>query len=70
MGVVLGAIWWVVALPFRLVFRAVELLGRLTALILGFLLMVLGVALGAAAIPVLGVPIFVIGLVITIRSLD
>lgn len=67
----LGTLWSVFTLPFRLVARAVELLGRLTALIIGFTLMVLGVALGAGGggLSLLGIPVFVVGLVLTLRAL-
>ncbi len=66
---VLGAIWTVLTLPFRLVAWLVELLGRLTGVILGFVLMVVGMALAASPFFVIGIPLFVIGLLITLRSL-
>ena len=67
---VMGAIWAVVTLPFRLLAWVVDLLGRLTGLVLGFVLMVVGVALWAAGpLFVIGVPLFVIGLLLTLRSL-
>ncbi len=67
---VLGTLWWVVTLPFRLLFGVVGLFGRLTALALGFVLMVLGVAFLAGPIPVLGIPLFVVGLLVSYRSLE
>jgi hypothetical protein len=70
LGAMFGTIWWVVTLPFRLAFGVVEWLGRLTALALGFALMVLGVALWAVPLFALGIPVFVVGLLITLRSLD
>lgn len=70
LGSVLRALWWVVTLPLRLLFRAVEILGRATALILGFVLMVVGVALSAGSLVVLGIPTFVVGLLVTLRSLE
>ena len=71
-GSVFRALWWVVTLPLRLLFRTVEMLGRATALILGFLLMVVGVALFSAGSiwMVFGIPLFVVGLVVTLRSRD
>jgi hypothetical protein len=66
---VLGAIWAVITLPFRLVIWLVEMLGRLTGLVLGFALMVLGMALMASPFFVIGVPLFVVGLLFTLRSL-
>jgi hypothetical protein len=70
LGSVPRALWWVVLLPFRLLFRVVELLGRATALILGFVLMVVGVALSAGSAAVFGIPTFVVGLLVTLRSLE
>ena len=68
-GTMLGAIWTVVTLPFRLVLGAVELLGRLTGLVLGFALMVVGVALSASPFYIVGIPVFLVGLVLTLRSI-
>ena len=65
----LQAIWWVISLPFRILAWVVEFLGRLVALIVGFLLMVLGIALWAGMIGILGIPLFVIGLLLTLRAL-
>lgn len=63
------ALWSVLSLPFRLLAWVVELLGRLAALIVGFSLMVVGVALWAGMFFVFGVPIFIIGLLLTLRAL-
>ena len=70
LGAMLGAIWTVVTLPFRLLMWLVEWLGRLTALALGFVLMVVGVALWASPLLIIGIPVFIVGLLITLRSLD
>jgi hypothetical protein len=67
---VLSTIWYAVCLPFRLVFWLIALLGRLTGVILGFLLMVVGMALWASPFFVVGIPLFVIGLVLTLRCLE
>ena len=64
-----GAIWWVITFPFRILAWAVELLGRLAALIVGFGLMLVGVAFSAGAFYVLGIPLFVVGLLLTLRAL-
>jgi hypothetical protein len=69
LGVVLGTIWGVITLPFRLVVWVVELLGRITGLVLGFVLMVVGMALCAGPLVLFGVPVFIIGLLLTLRSL-
>ena len=65
----LGALWSIVTLPFRLVGWAVEIFGRLVGVVLGFLLMVVGVAFCAAPLYVVGIPLFVIGLLLALRSL-
>ena len=66
---VLGAAWALVTLPFRLVFGLFGLLGRLAALITGFSIMVLGAALLPSPIPLLGLILFAIGLLLSLRSL-
>ncbi len=68
-GAIFGTIWWVVTLPFRLLIRTVELLGRATAFVLGFVAMVVGVALCAGPLFLIGIPVFVVGLLITLRAL-
>ena len=70
MGIVFGTLWSVVLFPFRMLIGAVELFGRLVALALGFILMVIGVAICAGPSMIVGIPLFVLGLVITVRSLD
>jgi len=59
-----------IALPFRLIFWMIAWAGRLTAVLLGFLLMVVGMALWAGPLFFVGIPLFLIGLVFTLRSLD
>lgn len=61
--------WSVLTLPFRLIGWMVELIGRLAGLILGFLLMVVGVALTAGPFFPIGIPLFLIGLLLTLKSL-
>jgi len=70
LGTVFGTLWSVLVFPFRLLIGAVELFGRLVALALGFILMVIGVAVCAGPTMILGIPLFVLGLVITIRALE
>ena len=65
----LGVIWTIVTLPVRLIVWVLDFLGRAIGLAIGFALMVLGVAVGAGPSLVLGVPIFVVGLLLTLRSL-
>jgi hypothetical protein len=67
---VLAGIWFIVTLPFRLIFWSIAWAGRLTAVLLGFSLMVVGIALWAGPLFFLGIPLFLIGLVLTLRCLD
>jgi hypothetical protein len=66
----LGVLWYLISLPFRLIFWMIAWLGRLTAIVLGFTLMVVGIALWAGPSFFLGIPLFLIGLVITLRCFD
>ncbi len=65
-----GALWFIITLPFRLVFWVIAWLGRLTGAILGFSLMVVGMALLAGPLYIIGIPMFLIGLVVTLRCLE
>jgi hypothetical protein len=65
----LGVLWTVVTFPFRLVLWVVDLLGRIMGLVVGFALMVLGVALWAGPLFLIGIPLFIVGLLLTLRSL-
>jgi hypothetical protein len=65
----LGTLWTLVTLPIRLVVWVLDFLGRATGLVVGFALMVLGVAVVAGPSLILGLPIFVIGLILTLKSL-
>jgi hypothetical protein len=65
----LGVIWNILTLPIRIVVWVLDFLSRATGLVLGFALMVLGVAIGAGPSLILGVPVFVIGLLLTLRCL-
>jgi hypothetical protein len=66
----LGALWFLIALPFRLVFLVIAWLGRLTAAALGFAFMVVGIALLAGPLYIIGIPLFLVGLVVTLRCLE
>ncbi len=63
-------VWFLVALPFRVIFSVIALLGRLAGVVLGFGLMVLGMALGAGPLFFIGIPLFLVGLYVMLRSLD
>jgi len=66
----IAALWFAVSLPFRLVFWTIAWLGRLTAVVLGFALMVVGMALWAGPLFFVGIPLFLVGLLLTLRCLD
>jgi hypothetical protein len=66
----LRASWFVLVTPFRLAFSMIAWLGRLTALVVGFSLMVVGMAFLAGPFFWLGIPLFIVGLVLTLRCLD
>lgn len=68
-GFLFGMAWSIVTFPFRLVFGVMSLLGRLTGVIVGFALMVVGMALGAGPFYLIGIPIFLVGLLLTLRCL-
>ena len=69
-GSLVTALWFMVTLPFRLVFWIIAWMGRLTAVVLGFSLMVVGMALWAGPLFFIGIPLFLVGLVLTLRCLD
>jgi hypothetical protein len=64
----MGTIWSLVTLPFRLIGWAIEMMGRLIGLGIGFALMVAGVALWAGSWFWMGVALLLVGLVLTLRS--
>jgi hypothetical protein len=65
----LGAFWSVLTLPFRLIALVVAALGRFLGVVMGFALMVAGVALCSGMLYILGLPLFVVGLILTLKSL-
>ena len=69
LGLLFSGVWWILTLPFRLVFGVVSLAGRVTGVAAGFALMVVGMALGAGPLYLIGVPLFLIGLLLTLRCL-
>ncbi len=64
-----AAIWDLITLPFRVLIGIIGVLGRLAGIILGFSLMVVGMALWAGPLFILGIPLFIIGLLLTLRCL-
>ena len=67
---VAGTLWYVITSPFRLVFWTIAWVGRVVAVLLGFCLMVIGIALGASPLFFVGIPLFLVGLVLTLKCLD
>jgi hypothetical protein len=65
----LGALWTILTLPIRIIVWVLDFLCRATGLAIGFALMVLGVVVVAGPSLILGAPIFLIGLVLTLKSL-
>jgi hypothetical protein len=61
---------FVIVLPFRMLFQLIAWLGRLTALLLGFCLMVVGMAFLAGPLFWFGIHLFIVGLLLTLRCLD
>jgi hypothetical protein len=62
-------IWSALTFPFRLVGGAASVVGRAIAGVAGFALMVGGTAFCAGTIWIVGLPMFLIGLLITLRAL-
>ena len=66
---ILAASWYLITLPFRVLYWVISLLGRLAGLVVGFSLMVVGMALWAGPFFIIGIPVFIIGLLLTLRCL-
>ncbi len=64
-----AAIWSILTLPFRLIGWLVSVLGRVVGFVIGFAFMVVGIALSAGALFPFGIPLFIVGLLLTLRSL-
>lgn len=61
----------VLAFPFRLIGKLIDLIGRAVVLILGFVMMVLGVACCLSTLTrVVGIPLFIVGLLLVLRALS
>lgn len=69
-GLAFRGIWSLITLPFRLIVGTIVLVSRVAGLILGFSLMVVGVALCADPFLIFGIPIFLLGLYMTLRNLS
>jgi hypothetical protein len=62
-------LWFFLTLPVRVFLGLLGLLGRVTGVVVGFLLMVFGMALWAGPLFLLGIPLFILGLLLTLRCL-
>lgn len=65
----LGVFWSVLTLPFRVIAGIVAFCGRMFGVFFGFALMVAGVAFCSGAIYLLGLPLFLVGLLLTLKCL-
>ncbi|WZO98512.1 hypothetical protein EP7_000092 [Isosphaeraceae bacterium EP7] len=68
MTLMIGTIWQVLTMPFRIVFWTFAAAGRLVGLVFGFALMVCGAALWSGPLYPIGIPLFVVGLLLTLRN--
>ncbi|HEU5115622.1 MAG TPA: hypothetical protein VFT74_02995 [Isosphaeraceae bacterium] len=64
-----AAIWSILTFPFRVIGWLVSALGRVAGFVIGFAFMVVGIALSAGALFPFGIPLFIVGLMLTLRSL-
>ncbi len=64
-----AALWSILTFPFRVIGWLVATVGRLVGFVIGFTFMVVGIALSAGALFPFGIPLFIVGLLLTLRSL-
>ena len=64
-----GVAWFVVTLPFRMVFGVIGAVGRMIGLALGFILLATGAAMWAAQLPHFAVPVIAAGALMTMKSI-
>ena len=65
----IGLTWFVMTLPFRLVFGVIGAVGRMIGMALGILVLATGGAMWAAELPHFAVPVLLIGGILTLKSL-
>ena len=70
MTLMIGTLWQVLTMPIRIVFWMFATAGRLVGLAFGFAMMVGGAALWSGLFYPIGIPLFVVGLLLTLRNLD
>jgi hypothetical protein len=64
-----GLAWFVMTLPFRIVFGLISTVGRMIGMALGFVILATGGAMWAAQLPHFAVPVMIVGGLLTLKSL-
>lgn len=64
-----GLAWFVMTLPFRVVFGVIGAVGRMIGMVLGMAILATGGAMWAAQLPHFAVPVMVVGGLLTLKSL-
>ena len=67
---ILATVGYLIVLPVRSTFQLIAWLGRFAAILLGFCLMVIGVAIWAGPLLFVGMLLFFVGLALTLKSLN
>lgn len=65
----IGLTWFVMTLPFRLVFGVIGTIGRMVGMLLGVALLAAGGAMWAAQLPHFAMPVLAVGGLLTLKSL-
>ena len=63
-------LWYAFTWPFRRLFRTVARIGRLSLTVLGYCLMVIGIAVGTGSFVWPGILVFLLGLIMTLKCLE
>lgn len=66
----MNTLFEILAFPFRLIGKIIDVAGRLVVLIVGFLFMVLGIGALEPLGTTIGIPLFIVGLLLTLRALS
>lgn len=64
-----GLAWFVMTLPFRMVFGVIGAVGRMIGMVLGMAILATGGAMWAAQLPHFAVPVMAVGGLLTLKSL-
>jgi hypothetical protein len=65
----IGLAWFVMTLPFRLVFGLIGAVGRMLGMMMGLMLLATGGAMWAAQLPHFAMPVLAVGGLLTLKSL-